>query len=202
MILGILGIFIYSVKEIRINTSTESFAHFADLPRSVHEKTGRGFLFWLSRSHSKVDIYGRELAFGMLSCRLFFALKASAFLIGADYMANTTLTVLTDKIDTTGTTLYNEDAVRQIAQEAAQQAVADFVNRIISGGAMLDNSIPQTQSYSDDNRLTLTVQEVADLIGISKPVAYGLINDGSIRSIRVGRKILVPRQAVTDYLAN
>ena len=97
---------------------------------------------------------------------------------------------------------YNEDAVRQIAEEAAHQAVADLLARLMSGGAMLDNSIPQTQSYSDNNRLTLTVQEVADLIGISKPIAYGLINDGSIRSIRIGRKILVPRQAVTDYLAN
>ena len=114
----------------------------------------------------------------------------------------TTNTIALQQIDTTPTSLYNDDAVRQIAQEAAQQAVADLMNRLMSGGAMLDNSISQTQSYSNEDRLTLTVQEVADQLGISKPSVYSLIKDGMIHSIRIGRKILIPRQAVAEYLAN
>ena len=111
-----------------------------------------------------------------------------------------TNTIALQQIDTTPTSLYNDDAVRQIAQEAAQQAVADLINRLMSGGAMLDNSISQTQSCPNGDRLTLTKQEVADQLGISKPTALRLINDGAIHSIRIGRKILIPRQAVSDYL--
>ena len=111
-------------------------------------------------------------------------------------------TISAEKIDTATTALYNENDVRQIAEEAARQAVNDLLGRIMSGSANLDNSIPQTQSCSNEKRLTLSVQEVADMLGISKPIAYDLINDGSIHSIRIGRKILIPRQAVTDFLAN
>ena len=43
------------------------------------------------------------------------------------------------KIDTAAEPKYNENDVRQIAQEAAQQAVSDLLNRLMSGSAMLDN---------------------------------------------------------------
>ena len=117
-------------------------------------------------------------------------------------MENTTNQFSAAKIDTATEALYNENDVRQIAAEAAQQAVTDLLNRLMSGPATLENSIPQTKSCPNDNRLTLTVQEVADQLGISKPTALKLVNDGSIHAIRIGRKIIVPRQAVTDYLYN
>ena len=117
-------------------------------------------------------------------------------------MNPTTCLPLSPAFDTSAEGRYNEDAVRQIAEEAAHQAVADLLTRLMSGEAMLDNSKSQTQSYSNEDRLTLTVQEVADQLGISKPSVYSLIKDGMIHSIRIGRKILIPRQAVAEYLAN
>ena len=49
-------------------------------------------------------------------------------------------------------------------------------------------------------RLTLTVVEVAAQLGISRNAAYEAIRLGQIRSIRIGRRILVPRQALEEML--
>ena len=65
------------------------------------------------------------------------------------------------------------------------------------GTEILDNS-KTLQGYA--SRLTLTVQEAADQIGISKPVIYGLLKDGKIHSIKIGRKILIPQESVTEFL--
>lgn len=47
-----------------------------------------------------------------------------------------------------------------------------------------------------ENRLTLTVDEVADLLGISRSLAYELVRIGEIPSLRLGRRVLVPRRAL------
>jgi len=51
-----------------------------------------------------------------------------------------------------------------------------------------------------ENRLTLTVPEAAKLIGISRMTAYGAVRDGTIPSIRIGRRVLVPRAALDRML--
>ena len=45
-------------------------------------------------------------------------------------------------------------------------------------------------------RLTLTVEESAAALGISWAFAYEAVNRGEIPSIRIGRRILVPRSAL------
>lgn len=45
-------------------------------------------------------------------------------------------------------------------------------------------------------RLTLTVEEAAALLGISRAFAYESVHRGDIPSIRLGRRILVPRVAL------
>ena len=51
----------------------------------------------------------------------------------------TTNSITAVKIDTANKPKYNENDVRQIAAEAAQQAVTDLLNRLMSGSATLDN---------------------------------------------------------------
>ena len=46
----------------------------------------------------------------------------------------------------------------------------------------------------------LTVKEVAQVLGICENSAYRLIRDKAIGSRKVGRKILVPKVCLTDYL--
>ena len=52
------------------------------------------------------------------------------------------------------------------------------------------------------NRLVLTVTEAADTLGISRSLAYELVARHEIPSIRLGRRIVVPRQAIEEILAS
>ena len=51
-------------------------------------------------------------------------------------------------------------------------------------------------------RLTLTVAEAAEKLGISLPVAYQAVKRGEIPVIRIGRRILVPIAAFEKKLAD
>ena len=46
----------------------------------------------------------------------------------------------------------------------------------------------------------MSVIDVANALGIGKNAAYTLIHDGSIGAKYVGRKILVPKICVIDYV--
>lgn len=48
--------------------------------------------------------------------------------------------------------------------------------------------------------LTLRVEELMPILGIGRNTAYELIRSGQIRSIRVGRQLRVPKDAVLDFL--
>lgn len=49
-------------------------------------------------------------------------------------------------------------------------------------------------------RATLTVEELAAELGIGLRQAYELVAAGGIHSVRVGRRILVPRAALDAFL--
>ena len=51
-----------------------------------------------------------------------------------------------------------------------------------------------------DNRLTLSVAETAQLIGIGKAAAYEAIRRGDIPSRRLGRRIIVPGTGLLEWL--
>ncbi len=50
-------------------------------------------------------------------------------------------------------------------------------------------------------RKTITVDEAAIYLGVSRYSAYQAVREGSIPSIRIGRRILVPLQAFEALLA-
>jgi excisionase family DNA binding protein len=51
-----------------------------------------------------------------------------------------------------------------------------------------------------ERRLTVTVQECANLAGISRNTAYALVAQGKIKSVRLGKRILIPRQGLEKLL--
>ena len=51
-----------------------------------------------------------------------------------------------------------------------------------------------------EDALVLTVEETAELLRISRGSAYEAVRAGDIPSIRIGRRILVPRQLLMDTL--
>ena len=52
-----------------------------------------------------------------------------------------------------------------------------------------------------EERLTLTVDEAAQALGISRALAYELIARYELPSLRLGRRIVVPRRALEVLLA-
>lgn len=56
--------------------------------------------------------------------------------------------------------------------------------------------------YRDLNYLPmiLRVEDLMPLLGIGRNTAYELIRSGQIRSIRIGRQIRIPREALLDFL--
>jgi excisionase family DNA binding protein len=53
-----------------------------------------------------------------------------------------------------------------------------------------------------ENRLVFTVEEAAQLLGISRSFAYEAVQRGEIPSMRIGRRILVPKAALERFLAS
>lgn len=49
--------------------------------------------------------------------------------------------------------------------------------------------------------LTLTVDETAKLLRISRNTAYMLANEGKLPVVRLGRRLLVPKKRLDDLLA-
>ena len=46
------------------------------------------------------------------------------------------------------------------------------------------------------DRLTYTVKECGRLLGISRQLAYEKVRTGEIPSLRMGRRLLIPRKAL------
>lgn len=56
-------------------------------------------------------------------------------------------------------------------------------------------------STTNSSSVTMTVTETANVLGIHRPSAYECVRLGAIPSIRLGRRIVVPRRAVEELLA-
>ena len=52
----------------------------------------------------------------------------------------------------------------------------------------------------DELPLALRVEELMPILGIGRNTAYELVRSRQIRSIKIGRQIRVPRDAVAEYL--
>jgi len=48
-------------------------------------------------------------------------------------------------------------------------------------------------------RIAVSIQDAAKMLGISKPHFLPLVNEGTIRTIRIGRRILVSVQSLRDF---
>ena len=53
----------------------------------------------------------------------------------------------------------------------------------------------------DDLPLVLRVEDLMPVLDLGRNTAYELVRSGQIRSVRVGRKLRIPKQAVEDFLA-
>lgn len=54
----------------------------------------------------------------------------------------------------------------------------------------------------DELPLTLRVEDLMPILGIGRNTAYELVRCGKIRSIRIGKQLRIPKQALIDYLSD
>ncbi len=52
-----------------------------------------------------------------------------------------------------------------------------------------------------EERLVYTPREVGQLLGLSRTAVYDRLRDGSLPSVRVGRRLLIPRTSLEQFLA-
>jgi len=52
------------------------------------------------------------------------------------------------------------------------------------------------------DRRTMTVEEAAEALGISRSTAYECVRRGELRALRLGRRLVVPRGALEELLVN
>lgn len=50
-------------------------------------------------------------------------------------------------------------------------------------------------------RLTRKPEEAAPMLGVGRNGVYALIRSGQLRSIKVGRKLLIPLSAIDEFLS-
>ena len=53
----------------------------------------------------------------------------------------------------------------------------------------------------DELPLTLRVEDLMSILGIGRNTAYELVRSGQIRSIKVGKQIRIPKEALREYLS-
>ena len=52
----------------------------------------------------------------------------------------------------------------------------------------------------DELPLALRVEDLMPILGIGRNTAYELVRSGQIRSVKIGRQLRIPKQALIDYL--
>jgi excisionase family DNA binding protein len=88
------------------------------------------------------------------------------------------------------------DAPREL-HDALAQALGSS-NAVVSGSpaAAAAGAVAPVE-----DRLVFTVEEAAQLLGISRSFAYEAVQRGEIPSMRIGKRILVPKAALSRLLA-
>ena len=57
------------------------------------------------------------------------------------------------------------------------------------------------RSY-DELPLTLRVEDLMPILDIGRNTAYELVRCGTIRSIRIGKQLRIPKDALVEYLSD
>ena len=52
----------------------------------------------------------------------------------------------------------------------------------------------------DSMPLILSVEDVADTLAIGRNKAYGLVNSGTIKALKIGQHYRVPREEFIDFI--
>lgn len=54
----------------------------------------------------------------------------------------------------------------------------------------------------DAGRRAISVEEAAIQLGVGRSLAWSLVREGKLRSVRAGHRVLVPLTAIDEFLAS
>lgn len=66
---------------------------------------------------------------------------------------------------------------------------------------VIEENQPENSEAKRNVRLTRKPEEVGQILGIGRNGVYDLLREKKLRSINVGRKILIPLSAIEEFLA-
>lgn len=89
----------------------------------------------------------------------------------------------------------NQDELREALR------VAGYAAPTLSGLSPVGTLPGHRNLPKPEDRLVYTVEEAANLLGISRSFAYEAVQKGLVPSMRIGRRILVPKAALERFLA-
>ena len=71
--------------------------------------------------------------------------------------------------------------------------------------SLLDNGKSQACEFMASlphDRFTITVDELASVLGVSRPTAYGLANRKDFPSFKIGKRILIDKSALPGWISD
>lgn len=74
-----------------------------------------------------------------------------------------------------------------------------FEDRIEALNSVIENEMVVAPELCSGKR-TYTVDEIQDILGISRPTAYNLVKQNEFRSIRVGGHIRISKKSFDEWL--
>jgi excisionase family DNA binding protein len=59
---------------------------------------------------------------------------------------------------------------------------------------------PEVKQKEKTERICVSIQEAAKMLGISKPHFYPLIKEGKVRTVNIGKRVVVSVQSLRDFV--
>jgi excisionase family DNA binding protein len=59
---------------------------------------------------------------------------------------------------------------------------------------------PERKLPEPTSRISVSIQEAAKILGVSKKTFYPLIREGKVRTVKIGRRVLVSVQSLHEFV--
>ena len=63
-----------------------------------------------------------------------------------------------------------------------------------------ESNIQQIPTMFEDYGDIVSIQDVMKMLGVGRSAVYSMLQDGTLRSVRIGRKYIIPKQSVIEVL--
>lgn len=60
-------------------------------------------------------------------------------------------------------------------------------------------SIKKTEMFEEYGDI-VSIDDVKKMLGVGRTAVYTLLQEGTLRSVKIGRKYIIPKQSVIDFL--